>query len=298
MPLLIWLLLIILLLLLLYIAICGFAALTMTKVGDHPQYDHDPGTFNLAFEEVRFPSREDELQIAGWYIPNPGAEQAIILVHGRNASKQNAISGKLPQLAAELHHAGLAVLMIDLRGHGESEGVRYTFGVLERRDVLGGVDFLQGQGFAPGRIAGLGISLGGAAVIGAAAQETAIGAVVVDSAFADINALVEPNWKTESGLPMFFLPGVYMMWQLMMGFDLREVKPVSELRQIPPRPILILHSQTDEIVDVDQAYVLKKGVPEAGLVILDGCNHAELFRDCPKDYLAAIIPFLRDQWVI
>jgi uncharacterized protein len=117
-------------------------------------------------------------------------------VHGRNASKQNAISGKLPQLAAELYAAGLAVLMIDLRGHGESEGKRYTFGVHERRDVLGAVDFLLKHGFEPGQIGVLGISLGGAAVIRAALEEPAIGALVVESTFADINLLIEPNWKT------------------------------------------------------------------------------------------------------
>jgi len=238
----------------------------------------------------------DHLQIAGWFIPNRGAERVMILVHGRDASKQNAISGKFPRLAAELHGAGLAVLMIDLRGHGESEGKRYTFGVHERRDVLGAVDFLLEQGFMPGKIGVLGISLGGAAVIGAAVEEEAIGVVVVDSIFADIKMLVQPKWKVESGLPLFFLPGVFLMWQLLFGFDLRKVKPVEELAQIPPRPMLVLHSQVDEKVDVAHAHVIKKAVPEVELVIFEDCNHAELYRDSPEDYLAVVIPFLREKW--
>jgi uncharacterized protein len=65
------------------------------------------------------------------------------------------------------------------------------------------------QGFMPGKIGVLGISLGGAAVIGAAVAERAIGAVVVDSIFADIKMLVQSKWKVESGLPLFFLPGVF-----------------------------------------------------------------------------------------
>lgn len=296
MPLLIWPISIILFLLLVYVAICAYAALTMTKVGDHPQYDQDPGTFGLEFDSVRFQSRVDRLQIAGWYVPNPGAVRAMILVHGRNASKQNAVSGQLPLLAAELHAAGFAVLMIDLRGHGESEGKRYTFGVHERRDVLGAVDFLIDKGFGAGQIGVLGISLGGAAVIGAAGEEPNIGALVIESTFADINALIAPNWKTESGLPMFFLPGVFYLWKRLVGFDLRKVKSVDELVQIPPRPILILHSRTDEIIDVGHAYQLKEAVPEADLVLFEDCDHAELFRDSPEAYLAALIPFLQDQW--
>jgi uncharacterized protein len=292
-----WALTILLVVVLIYFGIGGFAALTLTKAGDHPQFNEDPGTYGLAFEDVRFKSRVDSLQIVGWYIPNPGADRAMILVHGRDASKQNGITGKLPQLAAELHAAGLAILMIDLRGHGESEGTRYTFGVHERRDVLGAVDFLLERGFIEGKIGGLGISLGGAAVIGAAVEEAAIGAVVVDSIFADINRLVEPKWKTESGLPLFFLPGVFLMWQLLIGFDLRKVNPVEELAKIPPRPILVLHSQADEKVDVAHAHAIKNAVPEVKLVIFEDSEHAELFRDNPKDYLKGLIPFLQDYWM-
>ena len=180
--------------------------------------------------------------------------------------------------------------------HGESEGKRYTFGVHERRDVLGAVDFLLASGFTAGQTAVLGISLGGAAVIGAAVEEPAVGAVIVESTFSDINALIKPNWKAESGLPVFFLPGVFWMWQVLMGFDLKKVKPVDELVRILSRPILILHSWSDEVVDVQHAYALKYAVPEAELVILNDPDHAELFRDQPETYLAALIPFLQDRW--
>jgi fermentation-respiration switch protein FrsA (DUF1100 family) len=292
-----WILLPLLLALVIYVGICAYAVMAMSEVGDHPQYADDPASFGLEFESLTFPSREDHLKIAAWYVPHPEADRAIILVHGRNASKQNAISGKLPRLAAELHSAGLAVLMIDLRGHGESEGKRYTFGAHERRDVLGAVDVLIERGFAAGQIAVLGISLGGAAAIGAAAAEPAIGALVVDSSFADINALIEPNWKAESGLPTFFLPGVFFMGRLLFGFDLRQVKPVEELTQVAPRPILVLHSWTDEIIDVQDAYALKNAVPAVELVIFDDCSHAELFRDKPELYLDALIPFLTSRWV-
>ncbi len=292
-----WALIIVILVVLIYFGIGGYAALTLTQVGDHPQFDDDPGTYGLAFEDVQFRSRVDGLQIAGWYVPKQNAQRAMILVHGRDASKQNAISGKLPQLGAELHAVGYSVLMIDLRGHGESEGKRYTFGVQERWDVLGAVDFLLERGFQAGQIGVLGISLGGAAAIGAAVKEPAIGVVIVESTFAEINALIEPNWKTESGLPKFFLPGVFLMWRLLVGFELREVKPVQELLKIPPRPVLILHSQVDEIVDVSHARALKEAVPEAELVVFEDCSHAELFRDRPEEYLQAMTTFFKEQWI-
>lgn len=295
MPIFIWMLLILLSIIVLYFMVGLIAAVTLTRVGDHPQYESTPGTYGLAFQTVHLRSRVDAFRLSAWYIPNNDARRAIILVHGRDASKQNAISGKLPDLAARLHRLGLAVLMLDLRGHGESEGKRYTWGVYERRDVLGAVDFLLEAGYDPGKITVLGISLGGAAAVGAAYEDPAIGALILDSTFADLEALVKPNWHKESGLPLLFLPGVFIMWQAMYRFDLRKVKPARELSEMVPRPVLILHSRTDETVPFQHASHLLGAAPLGTMVQFEEGEHAELFRDDPRKYLQALKGFLNRQ---
>ena len=142
-----------------YLGVGGYTARVVTQVEEHPQFDKSPGSYGLEYEDIRFTAAEMK---PGYQpgMPNEEATRAIILVHGRNASKQNAISGNLPKLGAELHDAGFAVLMIDLRAHGESEGKRYSYGVYERHDVLGAVDWLMGQGFSAGRMAFWGSHLG------------------------------------------------------------------------------------------------------------------------------------------
>jgi len=283
----------VLMLVVLYFGVGYFAATTMTKVGEHPQYNQTPGNFGLEYETVGLRSRVDQFKLSSWYIPNKNAERAMILVHGRDASKQNAISGKLPELASELHRAGMAVLMLDLRGHGQSEGKRYTWGVFERRDVLGAVDFLLDEGFLPGKIGVLGISLGGAAAVGAAYEDKAIGIVVLDSTFADLQALVKPNWRKVSGLPMIFLSSTLLMWQAMYRFDLRKVKPAQELGEMESRPVLVMHSQSDETVPVAQGIRLAEAAPISELVLFEGSEHAELFRDSPDLYLEVLVHFLK-----
>ena len=289
-----WIIFIILGVLVIYLGIGGYAASTVTQVGDHIQYDKDPGSYGLDYKDVRFSARGDDIEIAAWFIPNKGTDKAVILVHGRDASKQNAISGNLPKLGVDIHESGFAVLMIDLRAHGDSEGARYSFGVYERRDVLGAVDWLIDQGFSPGQIGVLGISLGGGATIGATAEEKAVGALVVDSTFADLNPLIQLKWEDESGLPMFFLPGVFLMNQIMYGYDMQDVKPVNEIVDIAPRPILILHCTTDKEVDVSHAEQLKDVVPHTETVFFDSCDHAELYRDFPQEYKDAVIPFFQE----
>jgi fermentation-respiration switch protein FrsA (DUF1100 family) len=289
-----WLIIVFAVLAVLYLGIGAYSAATVTQPGEHDQYSFTPADYGSDYEDVSFPAREDSLNITAWYIPNEASEHAVILVHGRNASKQNAISGTFPKFGAALNQAGFAVLMIDLRGHGGSEGERYSFGVYERRDVLGAVDYLLEKGFEPGKIGVLGISLGGGGVNGAAAEEPAIGVVALDSTFADLNPLIEKKWEEESGLPMFFLPGVNLMNRLMYGFFLTEVRPVEDVAKIAPRPMLILHCTTDEDVDISQAYDLKEAAPQAELWIVEGCDHAEVYRDFPEEYEAHVIPFFQE----
>lgn len=285
---------ILLFLALIYLAIGAYTVGEVTKIGDHAQYDDTPAIFGLEYQDVRFSARGDDMQIAAWYIPNNESTRAVILVHGRNASKQNAISGKIVELGAALHEAGFSVMMIDLRGHGESEGERYSFGVYERRDVLGAVDFLLSKGFSSGNIGVLGISMGGGTAIGAASEEPAIGALVLDSTFADLNPLIEEQWENESGLPKFFLPGVFLMNGLIYGYDLTAIQPSEEIVLFAPRPILIIHCTTDEIVGMWHPKTLIEAVPYAETSYFDACNHAEIYRDYPNEYKALVIPFFND----
>jgi len=274
-----------------YLAIGAYAAGQVTAIGEHDQYDDTPATFNLEYQDIRFSVRDD-VQIAAWYIPNNESQRAVILVHGRDASKQNAISGTIVELGAALHDGGFAVLMIDLRGHGESEGDHYSFGVYERWDVLGGVDFMLDEGFKPGNIGVLGLSMGGGAAIGAASEEPAIGVLVLESTFADLNPLIEEQWENESGMPKFVLPGVFLMNRLIYGYDLTAVQPVKEIIEFSPRPILIIHCTTDDLVGMWHPKTLKEAVPHAETAFFDRCDHAEIFRDYPEEYKQLVIPFL------
>ena len=95
----------------------------------------------------------------GWYIPAGDQSRAVILVHGRNASRTDLFLGGGLKLAKALHDVGLSVMMIDLRGHGQSSDGRFTYGLKERKDVIGAVDWLIGKGYQPGKIGTMGISL-------------------------------------------------------------------------------------------------------------------------------------------
>lgn len=274
-----------------YCTVGAYVANAATRIDPHPHFTDTPANFRLPYEEVTISPRGENLHLAAWYIPNVESSRAVILVHGKNASKQDVISGKIVELSGVFFDSDFTVLTIDLRGHGESDGNRYSYGFFERYDVLGAVDFLIEKGYEPASIGILGISMGGGAAIGAASIEPSIGALALDSTFADLNPLIEELGEKESGVPTFVLPGAFLMNRLIYGYDLTKIRPVEDLAKYAPGPVLILHCRADAIVGMWHPETLLTAVPYAEITYFDNCAHAELFRDSPEEYRAVVISF-------
>jgi fermentation-respiration switch protein FrsA (DUF1100 family) len=124
------------------------------------------------FEKVEF-TTDDGLLLKGWYIRSRN-RAAVVSFPGRASSQKRA---KL------LARHGYGVLLFDRRGEGESEGDPNLFGWEGERDVHAAVRFLQGRpDVDPGRIGGIGLSVGGEMMIAAAAESTALKAIVSEGA--------------------------------------------------------------------------------------------------------------------
>ncbi len=146
---------------------------TMAVVAVFPHKD-SVGAPPPGFEEVALEA-SDGVALAGWYAP-PTNGAAIILVHGAGNSRESVRS-----YAEMLVDHGYGVLALDLRGHGESEGLSNRLGWQGTRDIEAAAAYLQAQ---PGveRIGGLGLSMGGEVLLGASADVPAMQAVVADGA--------------------------------------------------------------------------------------------------------------------
>lgn len=107
-------------------------------------------------EPVTITAPADELPLVGYFYPAPESESpapAVLLMHMMNGRKTD-----WEPLVPLLHEAGLAVLAIDLRGHGETGGRRDWS--LARDDLRAWIDWLRARDdLDPGAI-----SLGGASV--------------------------------------------------------------------------------------------------------------------------------------
>lgn len=257
-----------------------------------------PSAHGMSYEDVTISAREDGLKIAAWYIPADESERvekspAIVMVHGWNASRTNAFNQHFLDLAEALHQAGFSILMIDLRGHGQSAVSHFTFGRLERRDVLAAVDYLLERGHLSGKIGLIGTSMGAASVIGAAVEDQAVGAVATDSLFAEIYPVVQGLWVKQSGLPMLFLYPTRWMYFVENGVDLASARPVDEIGKIAPRPLLLIHCEQDTYIPHEQFQQLEQAAPWAQTWSVQECRHAEIYEFVPDEYDQKMVSFFQ-----
>ena len=276
---------IVVLLAIVFLGIVALAANQVTLPKRVFDPDLNPRRYNLEYEEIRYPARIDGLQIAAWYIPSEENQRAIILVHGRDNSRTNGFVDQFVSFAKVLHESGFSILMIDLRGHGESDDARYTFGIKERRDILGGVDWLEARGYQPGKIGVLGYSLGAASVIGAAAEEEDIGVIWIDSAYADVKPVIEEAWEVDTGLPQILLNPIRWMARLLYGIDITASRPVDEIGKIAPRPIFMAHCKEDKLIPISNLDQLLAIVQNTQTWVIQNCDQKTLGNDIvPEKY--------------
>ena len=246
------------------------------------------------YEDIALRTR-DGLTLRGWFFPVRG-DRAAIVIHGRHANRAE-YHGRLEHIADFLIAQGFSVLLFDLRGHGDSDGDRFSLGQFERLDVAAAIDFVAGRGFAEKRIALLGISLGAGTAIQELLLHPDIGALVSDSSYMDAFTEVQEVLPQEGGIPGWFTPGVFVMTRLAFGLDGDQVRPIEVVRAHQERAILFIHCDTDGLIRVHHAADLRAASanPASALWIAHGCDHAAASDLYPAEYRTRVLAFLGSQ---
>ena len=135
-----------------------------------------PAAVGLDFESLTL-TTTDGVELAAWYLPGTNGA-GVVVMHGAGSTR----SGVLDQAAA-LVHGGYAVVLIDARGHGDSDGTAMDFGWYGDLDIAVGTTFLASRAdIDRTRVGVVGFSMGGEEAIGAAATDPLIRAVVAEGA--------------------------------------------------------------------------------------------------------------------
>ncbi len=248
-------------------------------------------------EHLHFHSHDDHTPLDGWLLSPPadadaqGRDKAVVLLHGLDSCDW---TGAHIPLAHEYLKKGFTVLVFDLRAQGKSGGDELGLGWRERGDVRAAVDILLQRGFKPGHIGIHGTSFGAGTALLATAAIPEVGAVVADSAFADVRDLMIGELDRKVHFGALFAPGVTVAARVIDGIDLAEIPPIAAVPRIAPRPIFFLHGTADQRIPVEHAKRLKAASrgPDDELWLLEGAGHTQGLSFDRAQYLERTTGFL------
>jgi fermentation-respiration switch protein FrsA (DUF1100 family) len=164
--------------------------------------------------------------------------------------------------------------------------------VYEVRDVGGAIDFLAGRGLAADGVNLLGYSMGGATSLLAAPDEPLVRAVAEDSAYAQLNDLLDTQVPKASGLPGIFTPGMVFMARPLLGMDLHAVRPVEALPRLAARgvPLLVIHGEADSTVPVRHGRLLAEAYgSNVETLFTPGAEHVRSYERQPNVYISRLV---------
>ncbi|MFT4516102.1 MAG: pimeloyl-ACP methyl ester carboxylesterase [Planctomycetota bacterium] len=211
------------------------------------------------------PAREPALQVGAPPLPRP----VVIVCHGLGSNRANFFAYAQMAWLQQCH-----VLAFDFRGHGQSEGVTTTLGGREAGDVVAASRWIRAQPeFAGSPLVLLGISMGGASVMRAAAEAGADG-VFTESSFADLSAMLDTRMEGLGPLRHLAAASVRFAAWLQHGVDLDSVSPRDSLAALPlSTKVVLVHAGDDALIPVAHGERLAAARAGQKLHIIEGASH-------------------------
>jgi pimeloyl-ACP methyl ester carboxylesterase len=218
--------------------------------------------------ELKFKSREQTQ-------PSTDPKGTIVILHGVMMPKESMLHWGL-----FLAQKGYRVVLVDLRGHGQSTGDVISYGAWEPADLSQVLDDLARRQLVAGRVGVLGLSYGGAIAIDWAARDPRIDAVVALAPFSDARrAIHEFARAVEPRLTRFVgdttMDSAIDLAARRAGFTWEETDVVASARLLH-QPVLLFHGRNDNWISPTHSEQIKAAAPAGSQLLLGPGNHVTI----------------------
>ncbi len=239
-----------------------------------PNGKQTPADVGLPFEPLNIQS--GLAQLRAWFVeapPTPGIPRiAVLLLHGTGESISDWIG-----VQKYLYDHGISSMVVDYSGYGDSTG-RPSFEQIGR-DVIAACTAFTGR-IGNDMVPYLfGFSLGAEVLLDVFEQlDPSIRGVVIVGALASARALVLDHRMLPPWL-IFLIPDVF-----------NNVSAIKRVKQ----PLLIVHSQNDEVIPFSHAgKLLEQSNRElTRLVSLNDLKHNDIWQNPSDSYLLPVVQFI------
>lgn len=280
------------------IGLYGVSYYFVCQMSDHrvEKLETVPGKMGLHGESISIAS-SDGTPLKAWYIPCSASKGTVIVLHGMDGMDASSMLGH----CKFLYDAGYSSIALDMRAHGRSGGSSISFAYREPGDVGAVLDWIKGRAECRSLpVAVIGLSMGGATAIRAAAARTDIDAVVSISSYASIEEMSADYMKmmgASDPLIRIFMPFMKLAYMAKFRVIPSKASPLYDIAKIPPRPILLAHGTKDGQTALKHVYELYNASGRnAELWVEKGAGHCILKGDGsgPEDefYRSRILKFL------
>lgn len=253
-------------------------------------------------------------QLAGYYLKpkNLSAEHCAsdlncvaLLVHGYTDS-----AAGMAYLAEEYTSRGIAVVAVDCRAHGHSDGNVITLGYTDSKDIVLWVEEIKRR-FGDVKIILHGVSMGAATVILSLARrrmQSYAGQIVLavaDCGFSCAKAQMLGQSRVLFGssgfqqvLARLVLSGMSLVNFFMCGFFIGQNSPLKALRKksrlrTASVPVILFHGEKDAFVPIEMSDALKEaGGDNTTLIKVKDAPHIGSYFYAPEMYMSRIMDAL------
>ena len=243
---------------------------------------------DIKHEEVSIKSF-DGLKLVGYLFKKSKAKGTVILVHGCHSYALR----EWACLANYYLKNNYNVLIIDQRGHNNSEGEVISFGVNEHRDLLDWINFIDDYFKHKYKIYLHGMSLGAGVVMMCAdkVNNSLVKGIIVDSGFIGGEELISKSLVGSINNPKKLEKSLYYADRYSKkhyGFSIKEINP-EECIKNTDIPMLFIIGSAD-INGTHETDLLYRNCSSSykDMLVVNGATHGESYYRDEKEYIKRI----------
>lgn len=228
----------------------------------------------------------DGLQLAAWVIdPVPTSSCVVLSFHGLGSARS-------PARASWLANNGWGALLVDHRGHGESDGSASSFGWHERLDVIAAIDLAR-ERWPGAKLVGWGESMGAAALV--FAEERRLEGLVLEGLYATIDRALDNRMRIYAGeWAVPFAAGIRELTSWRLAIDPEHLRPAEVLARGPRVPLFVATGERDPRAPPADLALLARAAPRAEALVVPGAVHEDLLRAGGPAYQARLRAFFTE----
>lgn len=246
---------------------------------------------NFSFDNVKLHTKNG-LAIDGWYGKTDSASKGtVILFHGVSSSKESLLAE-----AYDYRFHGYNILMVDFRGHGNSDGSNTTIGAKEYEEVQLAFEYVRTKGEK--NIFLHGVSMGAVAVMKAITEfQLKPAGAILEMPFLSMQKHMQARARLLGfqGFPEKPFGFLVTGWvSVEKGFNAYTYQSVRYAKKLTC-PVLMQWGAQDNIVlkeETDKVYAAIASAQKK-LVVYDSAGHESLLQKEPVKWRMEVEEFLQ-----